>query len=315
MGITVGFLISTSTEALSPQIQQMLPASEAGAMGSSLPLTFTCTCVMAAALRDTRNVSTLHGTSLAHARAMAPAGQLKGAHRPEGIIDEGINALGAAALSDAEEAVHAVHVQQHAVRLQVRGPRQRPQQGQQRRRPRPGALALAVGHLVGRSLQGALQGLLPAGRQLPAWMPPQSLISKRMNCKGFGTEGKSLLWSTACTLSAGMLLSKVAQQGWQQRLTSSVPGGAWTRPPRHRHAGLPGWLSPGRPLCTRTAPHSSAARGRPRLPAPAGRRCALPQPPPAGLAAPEPFGQSAQYPHSEDSLPQMWCFMPSSRYL
>ena len=58
MGITVGFLISTSTEALSPQIQQMLPASEAGAMGSSLPLTFTCTCVTAAALTD-RIVSTL----------------------------------------------------------------------------------------------------------------------------------------------------------------------------------------------------------------------------------------------------------------
>ena len=60
MGITVGFPISTSTEALSPQIQQILPASEAGAMGSSLPLTFTCTGVMAAALRDTRIPSTLN---------------------------------------------------------------------------------------------------------------------------------------------------------------------------------------------------------------------------------------------------------------
>ena len=64
-----------------------------------------------------------------------------------------------------------MHVQQHAVRLQVLGPRQRPQQGQQRRRPRPGTLALRIGHLVGRGLQGALQGLLPAWGQLPEWMP------------------------------------------------------------------------------------------------------------------------------------------------
>ena len=41
MGMTVGFRISTSTVATSPQIQQMLPASEAGATGCSLPFTFT----------------------------------------------------------------------------------------------------------------------------------------------------------------------------------------------------------------------------------------------------------------------------------
>lgn len=296
MGITVGFLISTSTEALSPQIQQMLPASEAGAIGSSLPLTFTCTGVMAAALRDMRALSILPKQSPGTCKNNGTSRQLTGAHRPEGVVDEGVDALGAAALSNAEEAVHAVHVQQHAMRLQVRGPRQRPQQGQQRRRPWPGPLALAVGHLVGRSLQGALQGLLPAGRQLPECMPPLSLILKRMNCKGSGAVGKRrLLWATAGTSGVGMRLSQSAQQGWQRRLTSSVPAGAWTRPPRHRRAGLPGWLLPGRPLCTRTAPRSSAARGRPRLPAPAGRRCAPPLPPPAGLAAPGPFGQSAQY--------------------
>ena len=74
MGITVGFLISTSTEALSPQIQQMLPASEAGATGSSLPLTFTCTCVMAAAMSNTGIVITLQEqTPGTCKRAKAPA--------------------------------------------------------------------------------------------------------------------------------------------------------------------------------------------------------------------------------------------------
>ena len=42
MGMTVGLRMSTSTVATSPQIQQMLPASEAGATGCSLPFTFTC---------------------------------------------------------------------------------------------------------------------------------------------------------------------------------------------------------------------------------------------------------------------------------
>ena len=64
-----------------------------------------------------------------------------------------------------------MHIQQHAVRLQVRGPRQRPQKGQQRRRPGPSALAICIRHLVGSGLERALQRLLPAGGKLPAQPP------------------------------------------------------------------------------------------------------------------------------------------------
>ena len=43
MGMTVGFRISTSTAATSPQTQHTLPASEAGTSNCSPPFTLTCT--------------------------------------------------------------------------------------------------------------------------------------------------------------------------------------------------------------------------------------------------------------------------------
>ena len=91
-------------------------------------------------------------------------------YRLKGVVDEGVDALGRAGLCKSEHAVHAVHIQEHAVRLQVGRPRKGLQETQQRRRPRPSALTLRLKHVLGCCFQRALQLMLPAVSELPEHM-------------------------------------------------------------------------------------------------------------------------------------------------
>ena len=123
-------------------------------------------------------------------RHVGVAWQGTGRYRLEGIVDEGVDALGGATLRNGEQPVHAMHIQQHAMRLQVRGPRQRPQKGQQRGRPGPSALASRIRHLVGSGLERALQRLLPAGGKLPAQPPLVTCVSRAAASSQFCAELK-----------------------------------------------------------------------------------------------------------------------------
>jgi hypothetical protein len=98
-----------------------------------------------------------------------PGGEDQGAVEesdlPVGIVDERTESASKAALG------HALRVgdsNADALGLQVIWGAHSPHQRDEGRRARPRAPPLCRGHLVGGSLQSALQRLLPAGRQLPA---------------------------------------------------------------------------------------------------------------------------------------------------